>query len=132
MEQLDFDKLRYFVYSVILRVNLYFVLLKSFFGSACGKLFGDFEIDKSKQAESLSYITCDRVTYVVSWLNDMKAVSETVMSSSPLDIMVTEMSWMSPLGRCQMSVITCLTLPGCQNCRMPSPVSCLTVCVSLS
>ena len=34
MEQLDFDKLRYFVYSVILRVNLYFVLLKSFFGSA--------------------------------------------------------------------------------------------------
>ena len=63
---------------------------------ACGKLFGGFEIDKSKQAESLSYITCDRVTYVVSWLNDMKAVSETVMSSSPLDIMVTEeMSWMS-------------------------------------
>ena len=34
MEQLDFDKLRYFVYPVILRVNLYFVLLKSFFGSA--------------------------------------------------------------------------------------------------
>ena len=34
MEQLDFDKLRYFVYPVLLRVNLYFVLLKSFFGSA--------------------------------------------------------------------------------------------------
>ena len=59
---------------------------------------------------SASYLVLTGVTYVVSWLNDMKAVSETVMSSSPLDIMVTEeMSWMSPLSRCQMSVITCLT-----------------------
>ena len=83
--------------------------------------------------ESLSYITSDGITYVVSWLKDMKAVSETVMSSSPLDIMVTEeRSWMSPLGRCQMCVITCLTLPGCRNCLMPSPVSCLSLSVSHS
>ena len=46
-------------------------------------------------------IKCGVYTYVVSWLNDMKDVSETIISSSPLDIIVM-ISDHSRITRCHL------------------------------